>query len=44
LSDYIVRVRLAVKGLFRPDSSEYEMLGGTRTSERKRPKRKEGEK
>ena len=43
LSDYIVRVRLAVKGLFGPDSSEYEMLGGTRASERKRPKRKEGE-
>ena len=25
-----------------PDSSEYEMLGGTRKSERKRPKRKGG--
>lgn len=27
---------------FGPDSSEYEMLGGTRKSERKRPKRKGG--
>jgi hypothetical protein len=43
LSDYIVRVRSVVKGIFGPDSSEYEMLGGTRASERKRPKRKDGE-
>lgn len=43
LSDYIVRVRAAVKGIFGTDSTEYEMVGGTRLSERKRGKRKEGE-
>ena len=44
LSDYIVRVRSAVKGIFGPDSSEYEMLGGKRSSERKKPKKKEKKK
>jgi hypothetical protein len=38
LSDYIVRVRAAVKGIFGTDSSEYDMVGGTRSSERKKPK------
>jgi hypothetical protein len=42
LSDYIVQVRAAVKGILGADSSEYDMVGGTRTSERKRPKRKAG--
>ena len=40
LSDHIVQVRSAVKGIFGADSAEYDMVGGTRTSERKRPARK----
>jgi len=40
VSDYIVQVRAAVKGSFGADSSEYDMVGGTRTSERKKPKKK----
>lgn len=40
VSDYIVQARAAVKGSFGADSSEYDMVGGTRTSERKKPKRK----
>lgn len=43
LSDYIVQVRSVIKGVFGADSSEYDMVGGTRTSERKKPKKKEGE-
>lgn len=43
LSDYIVRARAAVKGIFGADSSEYDMVGGTRASERKKGKRKEGD-
>ncbi|WP_446012062.1 hypothetical protein [Candidatus Electrothrix sp.] len=43
LSDYIVQVRAVVKGLFGDDSSEYEMVGGTRASERKKPKKKDKE-
>lgn len=43
LSDYLVHVRLAVKAVCGPDSSEYDMIGGTRSSERKKPKKKEGE-
>jgi hypothetical protein len=43
LSDYIVRTRSAVKGIFGADSSEYDMVGGTRSSERKKPKRETGE-
>jgi hypothetical protein len=42
VSDQIVKVRAAVKGILGADSSEYDMVGGTRTSERKRPKRKAG--
>lgn len=42
VSDYIVQVRAVVKGISGPDSSEYEMVGGTRASERKKPKRKTG--
>jgi hypothetical protein len=41
VSDYIVQVRSAVKGIFGADSSEYDMVGGTRTSERKHYTRKE---
>jgi hypothetical protein len=32
-----------VKGLFGDDSSEYDMVGGTRASERKKGKKKDGE-
>jgi len=41
VSDYIVQVRSVVKGISGSDSSEYEMVGGTRASERKKPKRKD---
>ena len=40
LSDFIVKSRLAIKLAYGPDSSEYEMAGGTRSSERKKPVRK----
>jgi hypothetical protein len=43
LSDFIVQVRLAVKAVCGPDSSEYEMVSGTRASDRKKPKKKRGE-
>jgi hypothetical protein len=43
LSDYIVRARSVVKGVFGKDSSEYDMVGGTRISERKKGKKKEEE-
>lgn len=43
VSDYIVRMRAGVKGIFGADSSEYEMVGGTRSSERKKPKKDTGE-
>ncbi|MCI5150760.1 MAG: hypothetical protein D3916_15485 [Candidatus Electrothrix sp. MAN1_4] len=39
LNDHIVQVRSAVKGIFGANSAEYDMVGGTRTSERKRPAR-----
>lgn len=38
--DKLKRLRSSIKGLFGDDSSEYEMMGGTRKSERKRPTRK----
>jgi hypothetical protein len=38
--DKVKRVRASVKGLYGDDSSEYEMVGGTRKSERKPPTRK----
>ena len=41
LSDYLVHVRLAVKAVCGPDSTEYEMIGGTRSSDRKKPKKKD---
>ncbi|WPD21112.1 MAG: hypothetical protein SD837_12980 [Candidatus Electrothrix scaldis] len=40
LNDHMVQVRSAVKGIFGGNSAEYDMVGGTRTSERKRPARK----
>ena len=39
VSDYIVQVRAVVKGIKGADSSEYDMVGGTRASERKKPKK-----
>jgi hypothetical protein len=38
--DKVKRVRNGVKANYGDDSSEYEMIGGTRTSERKTPTRK----
>ncbi len=40
LWDKVKRVRSTVKGIYGDDSSEYEMVGGTRKSERKHPARK----
>ena len=37
LWDKVKRVRSGVKGIYGDDSSAYEMVGGTRLSERKRP-------
>ncbi|MDX6443557.1 MAG: hypothetical protein QOH71_631 [Blastocatellia bacterium] len=39
-NDWNKRVLAAVGAKYGTDSSEYEMVGGTRTSERKRPKAK----
>lgn len=38
--DKVKRVRAGVKGNYGDDSSQYEMVGGTRASERKSPTRK----
>ena len=38
--DAIKRVRATVKGVYGDDSSEYELMGGTRLSERRRPVRR----
>ncbi len=38
--DKVKRVRNGVKGIYGDDSSQYEMIGGTRMSERKSPARK----
>ena len=40
LADWNRRVLSAVEAQYGPDSSEYEMVGGTRKSERKRPTKK----
>ena len=37
--DMVKRVRALMKGMFGDDSSQYEMVGGTRLSERKSPRR-----
>ena len=39
LADLNQRVLAAVKGQYGPDSSEFEQVGGTRRSDRKRPTR-----
>jgi len=36
----VKRVRNGIKGIYGDDSSQYEMVGGTRRSKRKSPKRK----
>jgi len=38
--DQVKRVRSGVKAIYGDDSSQYEMIGGIRRSERKRPVRK----
>jgi hypothetical protein len=40
LSDLNTRALSAIRGIFGPDSTEYEQAGGTRSSERKKPVRK----
>ena len=35
----VIRTKGAVRGIFGPDSLEYQAVGGKRTSERKRPSR-----
>jgi len=40
--NYVVRLRLAIKGIYGDDSSQYEMVGGTRRSERKPRTRRAG--
>jgi hypothetical protein len=39
--DAIKRVRATVKGVYGDDSSQYELVGGKRLSERKRPVRRQ---
>jgi len=41
LWDKAKRIRTGVKSIFGDDSSEYEMMGGTRISERKRPSKEQ---
>jgi hypothetical protein len=40
LSAFLVKARLAIKVQYGADSTEYDMAGGTRSSERKKPVRK----
>ncbi|PYS21126.1 MAG: hypothetical protein DMF72_18435 [Acidobacteria bacterium] len=42
MADWNRRMLSAVEAQYGPDSSEYEMVGGTRKSERKRPSKKSG--
>ncbi|MBI3416631.1 MAG: hypothetical protein HY043_15165 [Verrucomicrobia bacterium] len=39
LNGYNTRALSAIRGIFGPDSPEYDQAGGTRTSERKKPVR-----
>ena len=39
LSGYNTRARSAIRGIFGPDSAEYDQAGGTRSGERKKPVR-----
>ena len=38
--DQVKRARAGIKGIYGDDSSEYQLAGGTRLSDRKRPRRK----
>ena len=40
LSDLNTRALSAIRGIFGPDSAQYDQAGGVRTSERKKPVRK----
>jgi hypothetical protein len=40
VSDVLVRGRAGIRGYFGADSSQYEQVGGVRTSQRSRPPRK----
>ena len=40
LNDFTLRIQSAVKALYGPNSSELEVIGGVRRSDRKRPGRK----
>ena len=40
LNGYNTRALSAIRGIFGPDSAEYDQAGGTRSSERKAPARK----
>jgi hypothetical protein len=42
LNQLTIRFRAAVHGYFGPDSMEYELVGGTRASRRRKPGRKPG--
>jgi len=39
LHDFTLRIQAAVKAVYGPDSSEFELVGGLRRSDRKRPVR-----
>ena len=39
-NDIVVRIRKGIAGFFGPDSTQYAQAGGTRSSERKSPTRK----
>jgi len=40
LNEFCTRARSGIRGFYGPDSTQYEQVGGTRVSERKKPGRK----
>lgn len=40
LAEFVSRARSGFRAFYGPDSTQYEQVGGTRTSDRKRPARK----
>jgi len=40
LNEICTRARSGIRGFYGPDSTQYEQVGGTRASERKKPQRK----
>ena len=40
LNELCTRARSGIRGFYGPDSTQYEQVGGTRASERKKPQRK----